>query len=129
MTTAYLDASAFVKLVVAEPGSDALRAFVRERGAASSAITRSEALRAVRHKGPEAVARVRQAIRAIDLVTVDDAILDAAGSLDPSIARTLDAIHVVTALALGDDLDVVVTYDERLARAAELAGLPTTAPA
>jgi hypothetical protein len=34
----------------------------------------------------------------------------------------------VTALALGDDLDVVVTYDERMARAAELAGLPTTSP-
>lgn len=128
MTTAYLDASAVVKLVVAEPGSDALRAFVRGRDVVSSALTRSEALRAVRHKGPDAVSRTRQAIRALDLVTVDDAILDAAGRLDPSIARTLDAIHVVTALALGDDLDIVVTYDERMAHAAELAGLPTVSP-
>lgn len=129
MTAAYLDASAFVKLVVDEPGSEALATFLDGTGrVTSSALTRAETVRAVRHKGPDALALVREHLRAIDLVAIDDEILDAAGLLDPSILRTLDAIHVATALSIGDDLDVLVTYDERMLRAAEVAGIPTVSP-
>ena len=42
--------------------------------------------------------------------------------------RTLDAIHLATALALGDDLDAVVTYDERMVEAARLVGLASAMP-
>lgn len=42
--------------------------------------------------------------------------------------RTLDAIHLATALRLGSDLDAVVTYDNRLAEAARTLGLPVAAP-
>ncbi|MGZ4129282.1 MAG: type II toxin-antitoxin system VapC family toxin [Actinomycetota bacterium] len=129
MTAAYLDASAFVKLVVDEPGSEALTTFLDGTGSVtSSALTRAEAVRAVRHKGPDALHLVREHLRAIDLVAIDDEILDAAGLLDPSILRTLDAIHVATALSMGDDLDVLVTYDERMLRAAEVTGIPTASP-
>ena len=127
--TSYLDASAFVKLVVDEPESVAVYGFLERRPSiASSALTRAEAVRAVRHKGPDALLRVRETLLAIDLVPVDDEIVDAAALLDPRIARTLDAIHLATAIAMGDDLDVVVTYDKRMLEAAALLGLPTTSP-
>ena len=60
---------------------------------------------------------------------VVSALFEAAGRLDPSILRTLDAIHVAAALGLGDDLEGIVTYDKRLAREAEQNGITVTAPA
>ncbi len=126
----YLDSSAFVKLVVSERESAALRSHLRRKDArrVSSALLRTEAVRAVRRVGPDALARVRQALRAIDLVAVADVVLDAAGSLEPGVLRTLDAIHIATAMSLGDDLDEIVTYDARMLDAARLLGLPTASP-
>lgn len=131
MTAFYLDSSAFVKTVVEEPASPPLRAFLAGNGArhVSSALLRAEALRAVRHLGPEALAAARDGLRRIDLIAVDDRILDAAGVLEPAILRTLDAIHLATALAVGDDLGVIVTYDNRMTAAAGTLGLRTVSPA
>jgi predicted nucleic acid-binding protein len=126
----YLDSSAFVKVVVEEAESAALRTFLSARGAhrVSSALLRTEALRAVRHLGPEALATVREGLRRVDLVGIDDRILDAAGTLEPGVLRTLDAIHLATAMAVGDDLEAIVTYDDRMLGAARLVGLPTATP-
>jgi predicted nucleic acid-binding protein len=126
----YLDSSAFVKVIIEEPGSRALRRFLAGSRArrVSSAIVRTEAMRAVRHLSPDALATVREGLRRIDIVGVDDRILDAAGILEPRIVRTLDAIHLATALAIGDDLDAVVTYDDRMADAAGLLGLRVARP-
>ncbi len=126
----YLDSSAFVKIVVAEPESRALRAFLARRRTqhVSSAMLRAEALRAVRHGGPDVLARTRSALRTVELIAVSDGILDAAGTLEPQVLRTLDAIHLATALALGDDLEVVVTYDARMAEGARLLGLEAASP-
>jgi predicted nucleic acid-binding protein len=126
----YLDSSAFVKLVVSERESRALRSFLTRRRTrhASSAILRAEALRAVRHGGPEVLAHTRSALRRVELVAVTDGILDVAGTLEPRVLRTLDAIHLATALALGDDLDLVVTYDTRMAEGARLLGLQAVSP-
>jgi predicted nucleic acid-binding protein len=66
--------------------------------------------------------------RRVDLIAIDDRILDSAGILVPRVQRTLDAIHLATALAVGDDLDAVVTYDERMIAAARLVGLRTAMP-
>lgn len=130
MSALYLDSSAFVKLAVQEEETPALRRYIA--GGAdrrvSSVLLRTEAVRAVRHLGAEALATVREGLKRIDLVAIDDRILDAAGVLEPKILRTLDAIHVATALALGDDLDAIVTYDERMAGAARALGLTTVAP-
>jgi predicted nucleic acid-binding protein len=60
---------------------------------------------------------------------VSAALLDRAGALEPPTLRTLDAIHVASALALGDELEAIVTYDVRMAAAAEGLGLPLAAPA
>jgi uncharacterized protein len=126
----YLDSSAFVKLAVEEPETAALRKHLAERDArrVSSALLRTESLRAVRHLGTDALATVREGLRRVDLVAIDDRILDAAGTLEPRVLRTLDAIHLATAMALGDDLELIVTYDERMAEAARLLGLSTATP-
>lgn len=126
----YLDSSAFVKIVVAEPESRALRSFLTRRRSrhVSSAMLRAEALRAVRHTRPEVLALTRSALKAVDLIAVTDSILDAAGTLEPRIVRTLDAIHLATAIALGDDLEVLVTYDTRMAEGARLLGLAAASP-
>ncbi len=130
MSALYLDGSAFVKVVVEEAESAALRAFLAASGArrVSSALLRAEALRAVRHLGPDALSIVREGLRRVDLIGIDDRILDSAGILDPRVLRTLDAIHLATALAVGDDLDAIVTYDERMIAAARLVGLTTAIP-
>ena len=130
MSALYLDSSAFVKLVVAETESVALRAYLASHGArrVSSALLRAESLRAVRHLGPDALAVVREGLRRVDLIGIDDRILDAAGTLEPQVLRTLDAIHLATAIAVGDDLEAIVTYDERMLAAASLLGLRTVTP-
>ncbi len=130
MSALYLDSSAFVKLTVEEPETAALRTFLAKRGGrrVSSALLRTEALRAVRHLGAEALATAREGLRRVDLVGIDDRILDAAGTLEPRVLRTLDSIHVATALAVGDDLEAIVTYDERMVEAAKLLGLATASP-
>ena len=94
----------------------------------SSSLLRAEALRAVRHLGPDALAIAREGLRRVDLIAIDDRILDAAGMLEPRLLRTLDAIHLATALTLGDDLDTIVTYDDRMIEGAALLGLAAVAP-
>jgi uncharacterized protein len=130
VTASYLDSSAFIKLVVEEPETPALRAYLAERRSrhVSSALLRTESVRAVRHLAALALANVRDALRRVDLVAIDDRILDAAGMLEPRILRTLDAIHLATALALGDDLETIVTYDARMIEAAGLLGIPAATP-
>jgi predicted nucleic acid-binding protein len=126
----YLDSSAFVKLAVEEPETAALQAFLGDAAVrrVSSALLRTESLRAVRHLGADALATVREGLRRIDLVAIDDRILDAAGTLEPRVLRTLDAIHLATAMAVGDDLDTIVTYDDRMVEAASFLGLSTATP-
>lgn len=127
---AYLDTSAFVKLLVAEPESAALREALRrwpER--ASATLLRAETVRALRRSGNDAQIRAaRRLFGTLRLIRVDEPLLDRAGELDPTDLRTLDAIHLAAALAIGPDLDVLLTYDERLAAAADAAGLKVAAP-
>ena len=130
MSAVYLDSSAFIKLVIEEPETAALKSSMAGRRArrVSSVLLRTEAVRSVRRHGPEALAAVREGLRRIDLVGIDDRILEAAGTLEPQVLRTLDAIHLATAMAIGDDLEAIVTYDERMIEGARLLGLPTTSP-
>jgi uncharacterized protein len=125
----YLDSSALVKLVVAEEETKALRTFLRRRRpTVSSALARTEVLRAVAPEGDDATERARAILLTPDLVRVSDRVLLAAAAIRPATVRTLDAIHLATAQLLGEDLGVVVTYDLRLAEAAEALGLRVAAP-
>src|SRR5215831_9676834 len=127
--TAYLDTSAFVKLVVAEVESTALGRYLRRWPArASAALLRAEAMRALGRRGQPAVAGARRLFGGLHLIALDDALLERAGELGPTAMRTLDAVHLAAALSLGSDLGVVVTYDDRLAAAARAQGLEVAAP-
>ena len=125
----YLDSSALVKLVVAEPESPALRRYLRgEPERASCALARVEVLRAVRAHGPAALTRARRLLDRVSLVRIDDALLDAAAALDPGIVPGLDAIHLAAAQVLGDEMTTLVTYDGRMATAATLLELQVAVP-
>lgn len=129
MRATYLDSSAIVKLIVAETESAALRAYLRRRRpVVSSALARTEVLRALLPLGEAALSRGRDVLRRLDLVRITDRVLDAAGILEPAHVRSLDAIHVATAQLLGDDLGQVVTYDDRMADASRALGLKTASP-
>lgn len=128
----YLDSSALVKLVVPESESAALFEFLADRPArVSSALSRVEVHRALKRAGcsNKQIARGDRVLDAISMMRIDDAILDAAARLAPSTLRSLEAIHLATALAMGEDLDAVVAYDDRLAGAVKRAGLRSLAPA
>ena len=126
----YLDSSALVKLAVAEPESRALRrSLQRERPRVTSALARTEVARATMPFGSDAVARGEAVLRRVEIVRINDRILRLAGSLEPSEVRSLDAIHLATAQLIGSDLKWIITYDERMAEAAQALGLSVRASA
>ncbi len=86
-------------------------------------------LRALLLEGEEGVARGRAVLGRIELIRVNDRLLTAAGLLQPPDVRSLDAIHLATAHALGSDLSQVISYDERMVEAAKGLGLKTASPA
>jgi predicted nucleic acid-binding protein len=124
----YLDASALVKLIVDEEHSAALRALVADGSpAVTSVIGVIEVRRAIARAGvaQELTRRVTDGIVVVGLTA---AIAERAASLAPATLRTLDALHLSTALELGDDLGTFVAYDDRLAAAARAQGLDVIAP-
>jgi len=129
MPVIYLDSSAIVKLAVREPESDALRRYLRgRRPRVSSALARTEVIRALLDKGEPAKKAGRRVLADLDLLRVDNRVLDLAGGLLPFDLRTLDAIHLATAQRLGVDLGRLCTYDERMREAAEEFGMAVVAP-
>lgn len=131
----HVDTSALVKLVVRETESEAVEVELeRWAGFATSSLTSVELSRAVlraRADGRSDVAKdetVRDLLRAFAEVPVSVRVLAVARQIEPPLLRTLDAIHLASALALGADLGAVLTYDQRLAEAAEGHELKTLAP-
>jgi len=130
----YLDSSAIVKLAVREPETAALHAeLMRWRLCATSSITTIEVSRAAaRAREQERNVLPPRDVAALLASTVEmvltDRVRQTASTLAPPELRTLDAIHVASALALGTDLAAVVTYDMRMQRAAESYRLRVLAP-
>lgn len=127
----YLDSSAIIKVAVPEPESrDLFKALGDWPGRVSSELARTEVLRALRRAGASAaeLRRGEKVLDRIDLVRVDTRILTQAATLEPVLLRSLDAIHLATALSLGSDLAAVVSYDARLCRAAAAANLEVWSP-
>ena len=128
----YLDSAAVVKLVHAEPESQALREWLDERsetGWASSVLVEIETFRALARYAPEAVTRLHPVLDQIDLIDMSPRIRILAQTIRPLTVRSLDAIHLAAALSIRRSLTSLVTYDKRLLDAAITAGLPTTSPA
>ncbi len=129
MAGVYLDSSAIVKLAIREPESAPLRLYLRRRRPwVSSALARTEVLRALLPGGEQALAAGRGVLARCDLVRVNDRVLNMAGTMDPPELRSLDAIHLATAERLRGGLHELVIYDERMASAARQLGFRVTAP-
>jgi len=129
MAAVYLDSSALVKLAVREAESDDLRRHLRRRRPwVSSALARTEVLRALLPAGEAGLASGRRVLALCDLVRLNDRMLDLAGELEPHELRSLDAIHLATARRIGHDLGSLVTYDVRMAEAAQAMGLKVASP-
>lgn len=127
----YLDTCAFVKLIRGERETSALQAFLRERPGAplvSSALLVVETRRAILRQAPDQLARADLLLTRIDQVDITRAVLEAASRLPDPELRSLDAIHLATALQLDQDLEALVTYDSRLAAAAGRQKLPVATP-
>jgi len=129
MTLAYLDASALVKLIVDEPESVALnRWYVEAERLATSRVGIVETRRASARRDCDPAHR-EWILSDVEVVELDKRIAASAAAIEPALVRTLDAIHIATAMALVPDLDAFVTYDERMADAARAMGLPVVRPA
>ncbi|MFZ0170574.1 MAG: type II toxin-antitoxin system VapC family toxin [Acidimicrobiales bacterium] len=128
----YLDSSALVKLVQREKESDALRRFLRRHRAdqlVTSALARVEVVRAVLIGGPAALAQARRQLSRLDQILLSTEVLDRAATLAPNVQlRSLDAIHLAAAQLVGGDLRAVVTYDRRMANAAQDLGFAVERP-
>jgi predicted nucleic acid-binding protein len=141
----YFDTNALLKLIREDRQSRALGAFIDARPGTrwfSSEIARSELARTVRRVNHDDRGRLvdEQRLRAeldyaervwerLDLIAVNTRILTAAAAIEQPFLRTLDAIHLAAAVSLRTSLSAFVTYDKKLAAAAQDAGLPVMAPA
>ncbi len=130
MALAYMDSSALVKLVVAEDETSALEADLAGRdGIVASALVVVECGRAVRRAGNRRVLqRAKEVLEAVYLIDLSTPLLEEAASLKPSSIRSLDAIHIATALSVDEPELDVITYDARMAEAARANGLRVVQP-
>ncbi|MDR0945169.1 MAG: type II toxin-antitoxin system VapC family toxin [Bifidobacteriaceae bacterium] len=128
--TYYFDTSALIKHVIEEPETPAFQVLWEDtrHAAVSSMLLKTELIRTASKKDAQATADARTLLKELDLINVTDSILSSAADLPPTVLRTLDAIHLATALTLEDDLDAVVTYDHRMADAARSLGLTVLSP-
>ena len=131
MSLYYADSSAVIKLLVEERHSTALAAFYDAHADAewvSSALLRIEVIRTVARAMPALIPDARDLLSAFSNIAIDDDIVEVAMNEPDRSLRSLDAIHLATARVLTPELDALVTYDDRLVRAATDAGLITVSP-
>ena len=138
----YLDTCALMKLVHPEPETRTLRDFLKSRVQVpkfTATVVLAELPRAVRRANHDQAGRAsefleaerEQAQRLLDtlqMVDVTRAVLADAGDADGPFLRTLDAVHLVAAARIRAGLSAFVTYDKKLASAAQQAGLPVLSP-
>jgi predicted nucleic acid-binding protein len=127
----YADTSAVIKLLVEETYSKSFAAFYDDHAGAewvSSALLRIELTRAVTRAMPALLPEARDLLTAFSYIGIDDEIVDGAMSEPDRGLRSLEAIHLATARLLAPELEALVTYDDRLIKAATDAGLVTVSP-
>ena len=127
-----LDSSALVKLVFEEAESGALVQWLADRQEVpkiSSQLSTIELIRTCRRRDEEAVTGARQVLAGLDLLPLTADLIEQAALAGPAALRSLDAIHLASALLIREDVTALVAYDERLQAAAVAAGLEVTAPA
>ena len=127
----YLDASALVKLIFDEPQSDALDAWLRARTdlpKVTSELSTIELLRVCRRRDEAAVADARVLLGGLDLIPLAGDVVERATAIGPPDLRSLDAIHLASALSIKEALTAFVAYDQRLTAAAVAEQIPVATP-
>jgi predicted nucleic acid-binding protein len=129
-SVACIDSSALLKLIAREDETSALEADLAQRdGLVASRLAELECRRAARRTANRRLLQaVAQVLEAIYLLEITPAILDRAAGLDPPLMRSLDAIHLATALSVDDPGLELITYDARMADAARACGLRVAQP-
>lgn len=126
----YLDTSALAKLVVHEVETVALGEWLRQRAAqlwVTSIVGGVELMRVVRRVAG-AGNGARLLLAGLDTIPLAEHVADLAETTEPNTLRTLDAIHLASALSVRDELTAFCCYDRRLLDAAREARLPIQAP-
>lgn len=127
----YLDSSALMKVVRQEHETASLLEWLDLRSTeplVTSELGRLEVLRAARRVSDRVLTEARAVVADLDLVPLDRAVQDLACDVGDPLLRTLDALHLASALLLGEALTSFVVYDTRLATAARAAGLAVATP-
>jgi predicted nucleic acid-binding protein len=127
----YVDTSALLKEVLAEPGSAELHDYLQQRpdeGLVSSILLTVEMRRVVQRGSPRSLPRVDLLLSRVSQVELSAAVVENASRFPDPGLRSLDAIHVATALLIRKELTAVVSYDKRMVAAAQSEGLPVVSP-
>lgn len=128
----YLDTSALVKLVFEEDESAALAEWITQRAELpkiSSELSTIELLRTCRRIDEGAIGSATSLLAGLDLLAIDRSIVEQASTVTPNELRSLDAIHLASALSVNAHLTAFVAYDSRLCSAALHAGIRVESPA
>lgn len=125
---AYFDSSAIVKLGYLEAESTALIDYLDGSHvlAATSVIAEVEVRRSL-ERLKALGADPAEHVRGFFLIELSRDIRDRSVAVTPGTLRSMDAIHLATALDIHGEFDFV-TYDDRLAAAARAAGLRVVQP-
>ena len=127
----YLDSSALLKLLFEEEESDALQAWLDSRGSVakvSSELAKVEVMRATRRLSPDTIPAAVTLLSQLDLVPLTGGVVEQAAYLGEASLRSLDALHLASAITLGSDLTAFIAYDHRLSAAASDLGLEAVQP-
>ena len=127
----YLDSSALLKLLFQEAESHALELWLSARGdvpKVSSELAQVEVVRACRRLDATTVPAARRLLAQLDLIPLAGAVIEQACDVGSETLRSLDALHLASALTIGADLSAFVVYDHRLTARAVEAGLPILRP-
>ena len=126
----YIDTSALLRMIFPDSTTDALsRAIGEDAEMVSSALLQVEARRGTLRRAPGRLPEVDVLLGEVDTIGIGDVVIERAGRLPDPLLRSRDAIHLATALLIREDVEAVLTYDDRLATAAQAHGLTVLSPA
>jgi len=127
----YLDSSAMLKLLYEERESEHFAQWISERAGTplvSSELSTVEVVRACRRVNAEALPSARALLASVDLIPLTGEVVESAADIGGPLLRSLDAIHLASALVVHPLLSAFVVYDVRLYEAGRDLGLEPSKP-
>jgi len=124
----YLDASALVKLIVLERETQALTVELRRWPQRVTSVIGEVELHRAALRANEAAMLADSVLAGVSLIALSESRRELADRVGSQRLRALDAIHLASALSLGDEIGAFCTYDRRLAADAVAAGLNVLSP-